>query len=57
MKFIIEKEAAQKLLDYLQQQPYVDVFDKIPLLMARGPRNPMGLEEVKEPEAEPDEST
>lgn len=54
MRFIIEKDAAQAILDYLQTQPYKEVFSLIPLLIARGPRNPTGLVPlgVEEPEKE-----
>ena len=33
MKFIIEKAAAQRLLDYLAKRPFDEVFELIPLLM------------------------
>lgn len=42
MKFIIEKDAAQALLEYLVKQPFEEVFRLIPLLT--------GLRPLPEPE-------
>ncbi len=57
MRFIIEKDAAQAILDYLQTKAYREVFSLIPLLIGRGPRNPAGLVPLvdSEPEKEEDD--
>ena len=51
MRFIIEKDSAQRILDFLQTQPYREVFDLIPLLIEAGPRNPGGLKKAPEDDA------
>lgn len=42
MKFEIEKDSAQSILDYLQTRPYGEVFRLIPLIV--------GLTPISEPE-------
>lgn len=46
MKFVIEKDAAQKVLSYLQTRPFVEVFQLIPLLTGLDPLEPRSEEDI-----------